>query len=51
MLLMMRIYVLLVMGIRSVMGIGMPISSMVVPNVVVPTVNVVSMKVTVLSTV
>jgi len=56
-LLVMRVYVLLVMRIRSVMGMGMPISSMVVPcsmvvsNMVMPTVNRVPSIVTVLNTV
>jgi hypothetical protein len=47
--LMMRIYVLLVMGIRSVMGMGMPISSMVMSHMVVSTINCVPSIMTILN--
>jgi hypothetical protein len=49
--LMMRVYMLLMMRISSVMGMGMPISSMVVTHMVVPTINSMSSIITSLSVV
>ena len=48
-LLVMRIYVLLVMRIRSVMRMSMPTRSMMVPHMVVPTVNCVPVIITILN--
>jgi len=47
--LVMWIYVLLVMRISSVMGMGMPISSMVMPYVMMPTINVMTGMMTIFS--